>query len=259
MQMGNAVRLALLITNTDRSDFAAGHPDDAAKFGSLVSGVRPGWEMVAHDVTLSEFPEDLSAFQGIIIGGSPASVHDDRPWIAPLLSLIRAALAREVPLFGACFGHQAIALALGGAVGANPGGWSLGSVPTEVVRPQPWIPGEAATIRLHAAHKEQVTRLPDGAGAWGRTPGCPAAGFVIGGHVFTTQYHPEITAGFMAALLDEMAAQDAAPAQDLDRGRQSLAAPAENARFAEWIAGFFERAEGGSSGRVQSNASRTGT
>ncbi len=232
------------MTNTDRSEFAASHPRDEEKFARLLCEARPGWEVVSFDVTECNFPKDFSGFDGIMVGGSPASVHDESPWIAQLLSALRQAVAAEVALFGACFGHQAIALALGGAVGPNPAGWSLGSVPTEVILPQPWMAGGAASVRLHAAHKEQVTRLPVGARAWGRAAGCPTAGFVLGPRIFTTQYHPEITPEFMSALLDEMETQSAANEDDLARGRSSLSDPAENGVFGEWIARFFEAATG---------------
>ena len=48
------------------------------------------------------------------------------------ITIGQLANALRVPLFGACFGHQAIALALGGSVEANPGGWVFGTTATEV-------------------------------------------------------------------------------------------------------------------------------
>ena len=242
MQTGIPMRLALLMTNTDESGFAHRHPLDAEKFASLIAAVRPDWSVESFAVKDGVFPGDPGAFDGVMIGGSPASVHDGRDWIARLLGLIRELVAQGMPLFGACFGPQAIALALGGRVGPNPGGWGLGSVATEVDSALPWMEPRAASFRLHAAHKEQVTRLPEGASAFGRSRGCDVAGFTIGSHVFTTQYHPEITAGFMAALLDEMA--PTTPAEDIAHARASLADPAQNALFAEWIARFFETARG---------------
>ena len=62
------------------------------------------------------FPEDLSVFDGVMITGSPASVLEPEPWMATLQDQICTAYQLHIPLFGACFGHQAIALALGGQV-----------------------------------------------------------------------------------------------------------------------------------------------
>ena len=48
------------------------------------------------------------------VTGSPASVNSGADWVERLFQVIRAA-AGQVPVFGACFGHQAVAKALGGA------------------------------------------------------------------------------------------------------------------------------------------------
>ena len=69
----------ILVTNTDRSDFAAKHPRDGEKFTSLLAPLRPDWRFTAFDVTLGAFPDDLDQANGIIITGSPASVHDTSP------------------------------------------------------------------------------------------------------------------------------------------------------------------------------------
>jgi GMP synthase-like glutamine amidotransferase len=240
MQNGFPMRLALLMTNTDESEFAQRHPKDGEKFRSLMATVRPDWKVDVFPVKDGIFPDDLSRFDGVMIGGSPASVHDGSPWIEGLLDLIREIVGRKIPLFGACFGHQAIALALGGTVSRNPGGYVFGSVPTEFPDPAPWMQPPAASLRLHAAHNEAVATLPKGARVLGRSEGCATASFAIDDKVFTTQYHPEITPHFMRALLDEL--EGSAPADALARGRKSLSKPAESLRFAEWIARFFEQA-----------------
>jgi len=47
-------------------------------------------------------------------------VHSREPWIVQAEDLVRALVARGVPLLGICFGHQLIAQALGGEVRPNP-------------------------------------------------------------------------------------------------------------------------------------------
>ena len=51
--------------------------------------------------------------------GGPMSVNDDLPWIAPVLELIRAGVAADVPVLGHCLGGQLMAKALGGVVTRN--------------------------------------------------------------------------------------------------------------------------------------------
>lgn len=234
------MRLVVLVTNTDDSAFARARDDDAVKFARLVALARPDWAAVGFDVWRGVFPPDLSGFDGAIITGSPASVLDAHPWVADLMALIRRAEAARFPLFGACFGHQAIALALEGRVGPNPGGWSLGLVAAEGVEAAPWLAGLPDPLPLYAAHKEQVLLAPDGARMLWRGPGCPNGGFAIGRHVFTTQYHPEILPEFMADLLEELGGH--VPGQVLDRARASLAGLPATAAMAESVARFFEQA-----------------
>ena len=135
---------------------------------------------------------------------------------------------------------QAIAKALGGTVDSNPGPFVLGTAETEVLAPAPWME-PVASFRLAAAHGEQVTGLPPGAEVVGQTSGCPAACYRIGDRVFATQYHPEMTPEFLAALVEEFAPHF--PAEVGQMARASLALETEGPRFAEWVARFFERAK----------------
>ena len=234
------MHLALLMANTDESDFARAHPRDSEQFETLIHLVRPGWTVQSFSVKDGVFPDDLSRFDGVMITGSPASVHDPDPWVADLLALIRRIVATRQPLFGACFGHQAIALALGGQVGPNPGGWVFGRTETVSTDPAPWMAPLPERAGLYAAHVEQVTAMPPAARALTASPECPVGGFAIDRHVYTTQYHPEMTQGFIAALIEHLA--DDKPADVIARARASLAQPADTHPFAESIARFFEQA-----------------
>ncbi len=120
------MHLAILMTNTDESAFADAHPRDGAKFTDMIRSVRPDWTTEVFAVKDGIFPGDLARFDGVMITGSPASVNDGDAWTARLLDLIRVMVAEGVPIFGACYGHQAVAKALGGSVGANAGGFVHG-------------------------------------------------------------------------------------------------------------------------------------
>lgn len=225
------MHIAILMANTDESDFAQRHPKDGEKFARLLGSLRPDWRFTTLAVKDGEFPADLSAYDGFIITGSPASVHDDKPWVHRLMQVIRDIRAAGQPVFGACFGHQAIAKALGGKVERNPGGWVFGLAETEM---------EGAPIRLYAAHVEQVTELPEGAESLGGNADCPIGAYRIGPRVLTTQYHPEITEDFAKALVEEY--QDKLPPEVAARAKTSLNRPAETGRMAQRIVDFFESA-----------------
>jgi GMP synthase-like glutamine amidotransferase len=236
------MRIAILLTDIDVSDFASQFPDEAQKVVNLMQPQVTGWSFHPYAVRDQIFPADILAYDGLIITGSPASVHDDRPWIAPLLQLIQDADARRVPMVGICFGHQAIALALGGEVGRNPRGWGLGTVTTDFHTYKAWMEPRHPQIRLWRWHNEVVTRLPPGAEVLGRDPLTDVSAFSIGDHVFATQHHPEITEDYMRAMLDQLEGEVAHSV--LVQARASCKPGAEGALFAVWMARFFEMARG---------------
>jgi GMP synthase-like glutamine amidotransferase len=223
------MHIAILMTNTDDSEFAQARPGDGQKFTTMLQSVRPDWQTTVFSVKDGIFPPDGARFDGWLIGGSPASVHDGAAWIDQLFALIRRLVDEGQPLFGACFGHQAIAMALGGRVERNPKGWVFGLVETVL---------EGEPLRIYGSHLEQVTTLPPGARILGANAECQVGSFGIGRGVMTTQYHPEMSHGFISDLVEEYA--DDLPPEVATRARASLGQRADSARIAERIARFFE-------------------
>ena len=91
------------------------------------------WQLIRIDRgdTLPATAED---FSGLVFMGGPMSVNDDLPWIPLVLSLIREAMAKDIPVLGHCLGGQLMAKAMGGAVGRNPVkeiGWGELTVPND--------------------------------------------------------------------------------------------------------------------------------
>ena len=150
------------------------------------------------------FPESYDQYDGYVITGSPASVNDPEIWIDNLLRFIRELDEHRIPTVGCCFGHQAIAKALGGKVDKNSSGWQLGRAETDFHWFESWNQTEIASLGLYSAHCEQVFELPVEAVPLGSNPNCNFASFKIGDHFFTTQYHPEMSFDFMYQLLDYM-------------------------------------------------------
>ena len=231
------MHIAVLDANTDQSDFGRRYPPEPEKFRQLLAPVAPDWTWSGHKLPDGEFPQTLDGIDGIIISGSIASVNDPDDWVARLMDLIRGAVAQGVPVFGACFGHQAVAKALGGMVGPNPQGWVLGRYETQMLAPAPWMADAPPVTALHAAHKEQVLTPPPGAVIHAGTADVPHGHMSVGPRVFSTHYHPELDTAFMQALLDEMA--PTLPAETLATARASLYQAPDSARVARWIKAFF--------------------
>jgi len=226
-----------LLANNDASEFSAGFANDARKVCALLQTQKPEWIFTIYSVKDDNFPQAEDA-DGYVITGSPASVHDDLPWIRKLEHFIQQLDDDRIPLIGLCFGHQLIAKALGGRVSENPGGWRFGVAATQFSVSRSWMDPPASQLLLHACHSEQVTQLPPGATLLGGDEFCPVGSFAIDSHVFTTEYHPEFTTSFMQALAD--AYEGEVPARVLDVGREELRTEVQSELFARWMVNFLE-------------------
>jgi GMP synthase-like glutamine amidotransferase len=150
---------------------------------------------IAHPVSDVEFP-DPRGYDLVVAMGSPWSVYDTDTigtWIGRELDLLRTAVDEDVPVFGICFGGQALAATLGATVERSPQpeiGWYQ-VVPTSagVVADGPWF-------QWHFDRFE----LPEGATALA-TGELGIQAFTIGCHL-GLQFHPEITADVLATWLD---------------------------------------------------------
>ncbi len=236
-----SLRIAVLLTNDDTSAFASHFPNDGEKVVRLLLPLRPAWTFEVVPVKDGVLPAGPQAFDGYVVTGSPASVNDDRlPWVGQLLAFIRAVHAVQQPLIGLCFGHQAVARALGGQVARHAAGWGLGTAATHWPQARPWMQPFQGSTTLMAAHNEQVTRMPEGAECLGGSDFCPTGSMQIGQHIWTTEYLPETPLVYMQALLGYLA--DKLDAATLDRAHASLQQAADAALFGQWMVQFFEHA-----------------
>ena len=125
-----------------------------------------------------------------MIPGSRFNTTDDEPWIEPLCETIRAAHASGKALFGICFGHQAIARALGGVAGAAPP-YNFTVDEIELDAPASKLLGGRSSLRLYKSHGQQVLQAPPGAAVIARSARTPVEMYTVGGNVFCCQGHPE--------------------------------------------------------------------
>lgn len=137
-------------------------------------------------------PATPDAHAGLCFMGGPMSVNDDLPWIAPVLSLIRAAVANDVPVIGHCLGGQLMSKALGGVVSRNPVkeiGW--GAVRMEAASETTRWFGDAAEFLSFHWHGETFT-IPAGAVRLASSAWCLNQAFALGPHL-AMQCHVEMT------------------------------------------------------------------
>ena len=150
------------------------------------------WRLIALDHGES-VPSHPGAFSGLAFMGGPMSVNDDLPWIAPVLDLIRRAVADEMPVLGHCLGGQLIAKALGGRVARSPVkeiGWGEVLVENNDTARAWFGPGLTRFESFHW-HGETFS-IPPGAVRIMGNRHCENQGFVVG-RSLGMQCHVEMT------------------------------------------------------------------
>ena len=156
------------------------------------------WRLVRIDAG-DAVPASLEGCAGLVFMGGPMSVNDDLPWIAPVLALIRAAVAAGVPVLGHCLGGQLMAKALGGVVSRNPVkeiGW--GEVETsDNAEARRWFGAAGPRFMSFHWHGETFT-IPPGATHLLKSAQCANQGFALGPHL-GLQCHIEMTPEMIVA------------------------------------------------------------
>ncbi|MGJ7517752.1 amidotransferase [Pseudomonas baetica] len=154
------------------------------------------------NVVDGEYPPDDQRFDAYLITGSKADAFGDAPWITVLRDYLLQRYRTGDKLLGICFGHQLLALALGGECGRSQQGWGLGVHHYQVLDQQPWMTPKRDGFDLLVSHQDQVSALPPGAQLLASSPFCPMAAYRIGDQVLCFQGHPEFVEPYAQGLLD---------------------------------------------------------
>jgi GMP synthase (glutamine-hydrolysing) len=140
-------------------------------------------EIVPHSTPVADLlARDPAA---IILSGGPSSVYEPgAPQVDPKLFEL------DVPVFGICYGFQAMAMALGGTV-AHTGRREFGG--TVVQSSGGRLLGEAGAFDVWMSHGDCVTAAPPGFEVTAASDGAPVAAFEDVAHRRAgVQFHPEV-------------------------------------------------------------------
>ncbi|MEL7032574.1 MAG: type 1 glutamine amidotransferase [Pseudomonadota bacterium] len=235
--------LTIIETGRTPEGIRADWPLYPAMFESLLAPHLPDWTYQSVALSSGESLPDPASLNAILITGSPAGVYDETPWMASLMDFIRWAADAHVPQVGICFGHQAIAHALGAQVAKSDKGWGIGRHVYDIVAPQAWI-GSAApeTFGLGVSHQDQVLTLPPGAVQVARSDFCEYAALAYpAANAISFQGHPEYSPGFSCALYGVRKGTRLS-VDMVEAAEKSLQVPVDNNLVGEWIAQFLLQA-----------------
>ena len=232
------MKLTIIETGLPPEPLRGDWPRYPDMFQTLLEGADPDFVYDTVEIaTGAPFP-DPTALDGILITGSAAGVYDDLPWINPLLSFIQAAAEARVPQFGICFGHQALAEALGGRVMKSDKGWGVGRHEYEVPVKPVWMADAPDRFSVAVSHQDQVIDAPPNATVIAASAFCPHAGLAYQKvPAASFQGHPEFDAGFASALHDLR--RDRIGHAAVDAAIASFADPLDSRQIGSWMARFF--------------------
>jgi len=142
-------------------------------------------EIVPHSTPVSELL--ARSPKAIILSGGPSSVYaEGAPQTDPAL------FEAEVPIFGICYGFQAMTQAMGGEV-AHTGGSEFGRTALTVLAPGALLNGLPSAQEVWMSHGDAVTAPPPGFTVLAATAGAPVAAFeALDRRLAGVQFHPEV-------------------------------------------------------------------
>jgi len=163
--------------------------DFGAQYAQLIARrvreARVYSEIVPHSMPVDEIIAKNPA--AIILSGGPSSVYEPgAPQVDPKL------FDAGVPVFGICYGFQAMAQALGGTV-EHTGSREFGGTPLSTKSPGVLLKDLPAEQNVWMSHGDCVTAAPAGFTVTAASAGAPVAAFENVAHGFSgVQFHPEV-------------------------------------------------------------------
>lgn len=231
-----SLRICILETDVLRPELVDQYQGYGRMFERLFARQPIPAEFVVYNVMQGDYPPDEEQFDAYLITGSKADSFGTDPWIETLKTYLLERYKRGDKLLGVCFGHQLLALLLGGKTERATQGWGVGIHHYNLAPTEPWMTPAVDKLTLLISHQDQVTALPEGATVIASSEFCPLAAYYIGDQVLCFQGHPEFIHDYSRTLLDIR--QDALGEQVYGKGIASLEEDHHGTAVAEWMMRF---------------------
>ncbi|WXL24039.1 amidotransferase [Ectopseudomonas mendocina] len=196
-----------------------------------------------YNVLEGNYPPDTERYDAYLVTGSKADSFGPDEWIQTLKTYLQDRFKRGDKLLGVCFGHQLLALALGGHTERAVKGWGVGIHRYDLPNKAQWMSPDLEDLTLLISHQDQVTRLPDNATLLASSEFCPIASYCIGDQVLCFQGHPEFVHDYSKALLN--ARQEHIGEAVYTKAMDSLSQEHQGQTVAEWMMRFVAQGRSG--------------
>ncbi|KJK06390.1 MULTISPECIES: amidotransferase [Pseudomonas] len=240
-----SLRICILETDVLRPELVGQYQGYGRMFEQLFSRQPIAAEFHVYNVMNGEYPDDDQVFDAYLVTGSKADSFGNDPWIEKLKAFLLDHYQRGDKLLGVCFGHQLLALLLGGKSERSTQGWGVGTHRYVMNAKAPWMSPQVEELTLLISHQDQVTRLPENATVIASSDFCPNAAYHIGDQVLCFQGHPEFIHDYSRALLELR--QDNLGQEVYRKGIDSLAHEHQGSTVAEWMMRFVAHKPQGTS------------
>ncbi|KAG1787726.1 class I glutamine amidotransferase-like protein [Suillus plorans] len=235
-QPGTHRRIALLICDVPADPVREQHGDYTRIFGTLLEeSLKPinethsadsqtTFTLEPFDVRVQVYPKE-DDYDAILITGSAHTAHEyeqpGREWMKKLIEYVRV-IATEKPrikIFGICFGHQIVALAMGGTCVRNTR-FEVSATKLQLTELGKRVYGiESGVMNIHLMNRDHVPTKPPSFHVLASSNQSPIHGMVLFSqseslrdashsdfrltdiHILTSQGHPEFTESIMRLLL----------------------------------------------------------
>ena len=173
-----SLRICILETDILRPELVDQYQGYGQMFQRLFSQQPIAAEFTVYNVMQGEYPGDDLTFDAYLVTGSKADSFGTDPWIETLRAYLLNRYERGDKLLGVCFGHQLLALLLGGKSERATQGWGVGTHNYKLAAKAPWMspvreeltlvdqppgPGHRATGKRHGHRLQRflpVRRVP---------------------------------------------------------------------------------------------------